>query len=199
MASGHSTDDSPSDPDRTHPTSPEADATPQDERTSSTDKLAEALAAAAETSELAKRVRDRSTEQAIDKPTQDFGRKRSSSVSSMAQEKATMDRHESGGGPLDLRPLTPANLSSSSHDQDTDGSNGTTLQSADRFSQQSTMDSASLSNALKSPFEDPAPGRFYRVLRPICMLLEKLDFKISRKAWRLFEICDWSWIPNTIR
>ncbi|KAL5376109.1 hypothetical protein DPSP01_010702 [Paraphaeosphaeria sporulosa] len=72
----------------------------------------QALADAAANSKLAQKVRHRDPVEAIDKPTQDFRRKRTSSAGSVGSIHKEKDdgRHDSAGlGTMELRPLTPAN------------------------------------------------------------------------------------------
>ena len=86
---------------------------PQVEHTPIHLKSAEDLAAAAEASRLAEKVKGRTTEQAIDKPTQDFARKRGSSVSDTMADKFTTGRHDSAGGSAEPRAKSPANATNS--------------------------------------------------------------------------------------
>lgn len=226
----------------------------------STEKSAEALAAAAEASGLAKKVRDRSTEQAIDKPTQTFGRRRNNSASSAVQEKVTSNSHALVGENQNLVPLTFAivgssNLTGSCRSQDTgesahhgtkpNGSNdpseeiklsftperrdpkpscmdlwGVSLQAKthsralkQNSAIQPTLDSGhpavktvvggpnsiSATTSPKLSFASGNPSRFYRTLRLACVYLETINLLSSKKAWRLFEWCDFSWTPEIIR
>ena len=43
------------------------------------------------------------------------------------------------------------------------------------------------------------PGRFYRIMQPMCGYMEPVNILSSKKAWRLFEWCDFSWTPEIIR
>lgn len=56
-----------------------------------------------------------------------------------------------------------------------------------------------LRSDLTSPFDAQKPHRYFSQLLPICTSMERLDFLISRKAWRLFEVCDFSITPDKIR
>ena len=210
----------------------------------STDKSAEALAAAAEASKLAKKVRDRSTEQAIDKPTQNFGRRRNNSTSPAAKEKYTSYRQDLVGENQYLLPLTLAtdgtsNVMSSCRSQDagegelidaepvSDPKSNSTLKAGDskssymdiwdsslqsenhfRESKQSSAMHPILQSAHSSVPSTASPksfvalqnpGRFYRIMQPICGYMETVNILSSKKAWRLFEWCDFSWTPEIIR
>jgi hypothetical protein len=112
MASGHTSDNSPgadsgtsSDRERTDPSGLD-DADVITGRTSR--DRSQALADAAANSSLAQKLKDRPLEQAIDKPTQEFKRKRNSSAGSMAGKKPAEGRHDSAGLPAELGPLTTA-------------------------------------------------------------------------------------------
>jgi hypothetical protein len=112
MASGHTTDNSPgADSDISSAWERASSSNPGDAeivkgRTSGDGS--QALADAAANSSLAQKLKDRPLEQAIDKPTQEFRRKRNSSAGSMTGQKPAEGRHDSAGLPADLRPLTAA-------------------------------------------------------------------------------------------
>lgn len=185
MASVHLADEpsesisySPSHMEQPCPGSSEVGQTSHHKRTSTTERSAEALAAAAAASNLARKVRDKSTEQAIDKPTQEFDRKRSNSGTLAVQEKGMAASQEPTDGSEDLRPSTmnPRLLPS-----------------------QMSQNAATASAVPKLPFVLPESGRFFEIARPICEYLNVANVKISQKAFRLFEWCDLTWTPDIIR
>ncbi|KAJ4356193.1 uncharacterized protein N0V89_004223 [Didymosphaeria variabile] len=115
MASGHSQDSSSdanssshSDQVRTDPTSPNAPQVSQQESASNSEEKPHSVADASANTALAQKIKDKDPEQAIDKPTQEFRKKRTSSASSTPSQKPVDDRHDLAGPLPDLRPLTPA-------------------------------------------------------------------------------------------
>ncbi|KAL1606769.1 hypothetical protein SLS60_004176 [Paraconiothyrium brasiliense] len=118
MASGSPTD----------PTSLNDPQVSQKESASNLEAKSPCVADASANTALAQKIKDRDPEQAIDKPTQEFRKKRSSSASSTPSQKPVDDRHDSAGLLADLRPLTPAidtarkdSLGSSGERNDKDG------------------------------------------------------------------------------
>ncbi|KAL5398886.1 hypothetical protein PMIN06_002887 [Paraphaeosphaeria minitans] len=136
MPSGHTSDTSlgadtgasspDSDPKNNSTTSDyTTDIVPHSKRGRTSEDATQALADAAADSKLAQRVRNRDPVVAIDKPTQEFRRKRNSSAGSMGRSQKENDdgRHDSAVlGATELRPLTPANDST----RGLEGSSGTT-------------------------------------------------------------------------
>lgn len=81
----------------------------QHRRGRNSDDATKALAEAAANSPLAQKLKDRDPVEVIDKPTQEFRRKRKSSASPATNQKSADDgRHDSAGLVKDLKPLTPA-------------------------------------------------------------------------------------------